>query len=124
MPTTAPNGEVVVGTGSLTFNDLVWSEANGTSNVLELTESAGPKANFNNAEQLEALFSGNYLFGPSTPSATQQSPGVSAFASVQQWIDTIYIPNPLIPWDPALDTPYPIFQQQWVTLPGPWFSGP
>jgi len=51
---------------------------------------------------------------------------VSAFAPVQQWTDTayIYIMNPLAPDNPPILISFPIFEQQWVTLPGLWFSGP
>ena len=118
---TQPNvgGRVSTSTGGLGFSDQVWSEANNTSDVLEPLAAvgatpAGRKAQFANEQQIQALLTGDYLFGPSTPSATQQSPGVTAFGPVLVWSPTVYF------YIPDLDVEFAIsiYQQQWSALPG------
>ena len=117
------SGRTSTNTGTLGFSDTLWSEATGTSNVLEFTGSTDPKVQFGKLQQIQDLLTGNYVFAPSTPSASSQGPGVTAFGTVSAWIDTISIPNPLAPWNPAFNIPFPIFEPpRWSALPGP--SGP
>jgi RHS repeat-associated protein len=115
---TDASGRTSTSAGTLGFSDTLWSEATGTSNVLEFlgpaTDTTGLKMQFAKAQQIQALLSGNYLFGPSTPDASSRGPGVTAFGPVPVLIDTIYIP--------VFDISFPIFQWPWSKLPSP--SGP
>ena len=64
------SGRTSTNTGTLGFSDTLWSEATGTSNVLEFTGSTDPKVQFGKLQQIQDLLTGNYVFAPSTPSAS------------------------------------------------------
>jgi hypothetical protein len=117
LPSTAPNGEMVVGTGSLLFSDLAWSQKNKTSDVLEgpLATRGTTQAPSQTEQLLGQLMAGNYSFSVDSGSATNQSPGVTAFAT---WVPYVWtVPTPLAP-------PYPMPQPPaWGALPSWWFSG-
>jgi RHS repeat-associated protein len=113
---TNSSGRTSTSTGSLGYSDLVWSELNNTSNVLESLPSATPQDRLNNLLGLQALSTGNYLFGPSTASASSTSPGVTAFGPVATLTGWIYIPNLFNPGAP--DLAIPKFKWPWSAVPG------
>jgi hypothetical protein len=102
-PTTGPNGEVVVGTGSLGFSDLLWSAANiKNDNVLQLPPATTSKLWAQNHAEIQAAINEEYLWAASPGLATNQSLGVTATAPV-----TVN-GQPITPWP-------------W--FPGWWFTG-
>ena len=114
------SGVCSTSTGTLGYSDALWGEADGTSNELEkpaaaYTGKGGPQRWWNDEQQIGDLLSGFYVFGPSTPSASSQGPGVSAFGPIQAWTDTVYVPNPLDPFGRWI--PIPILEPQWSLLP-------
>jgi hypothetical protein len=101
------SGRCSTSTGTLGFSDLVWSELNGTSNVLEPLPATATnrEALINSLLALQALASGNYLFGPSTPSATAAAPGVTPYGPVGTVVGWLY-GFPIIDW-PLKPVPLP-----------------
>ena|GEM_PF-3676503 len=105
--TTGPNGEVVVGTGSLAFSDLLWSAANiKNDNVLGLPLDPTQQRWLVNHGEIQAAINGQYLWAANPRFATNQSPSLTAFAPVTVTLE---------------GTPVP--QVPWPSLPGWWFTG-
>ena len=80
---TDAGGRTSTSTGSLGFSDALWGEANGTSDELEGTLFSRSQSNSMN--KLQALYdavTGDYVFGPATPSADTQGPSAGAFGPV------------------------------------------
>jgi len=95
------SGRTSTSTGTLGFSDLVWGEANRTTNILTGTSPSAEKQN-----EVEAAINGNYMFTTFPGSAASQSPGMTAFAIVP--LDTLML---------ELKTVLP------PALPGWWFTG-
>ena len=95
------SGRTSTSTGTLGFSDLVWGEANRTTNILTGTSPSAEKQN-----EVEAAINGNYMFITFPGSAASQSPGMTAFAIVP--LDTLML---------ELKTVLP------PALPGWWFTG-
>lgn len=112
------SGRCSTSTGSLGFSDLLWSQMNNTSDVLEgpVATRGTPLAPSQTEQLLAQLNAGNYFFGLNPGSAAGQSPGTTEFST---WVPYVWTPA-LTPLGAGTWVAQP---PQWAALPGWWFSG-